>query len=127
MACWARSTESSDLPGQAADLLAQAQRRGVHQVRATDLDDLVPVAGLWPPAVRAVARSAGSRSLLDLQRHRHVNRRGKGVVGALPHVHVIVGMNRLLRREAIAPQQISIARLAITSLTFMLLDVPEPV
>ena len=35
------------LPGKAAELLAQPQRRGVGQVRAADLDDLVPCLGLF--------------------------------------------------------------------------------
>ena len=39
---------------------------------------------------------------------------------------MIVGMNRMLSRLARAPS-ISLARLAITSLTFMLVCVPDPV
>ena len=56
-----------------------------------------------------------------------VDRRGEHVVGALPHVDVVVGMDRLVLAAKRSPPSISMARLAITSLAFMLLDVPEPV
>ncbi len=34
------------LPRKATELLAQSQRCGIHQMRTTDLDDLVPLGGL---------------------------------------------------------------------------------
>ena len=40
--------------------------------------------------------------VLDRRSHGHVNGRGEHVVGALPHVHVIVGMDRLVGLEAVA-------------------------
>ena len=40
--------------------------------------------------------------LADAQGHGDVDRRGKNVVGALPHVHVIVGVDGLSVGEAIA-------------------------
>ena len=43
-----------------------------------------------------------------------------------PRLHVVVRMDRVLRRRSFPPS-ISIARLAITSLAFMLDWVPEPV
>ena len=49
-----------ELPGEAAEFLAQAQRRGVGQVRAADLDDLVPLLRPCRPARRASARAPGS-------------------------------------------------------------------
>ena len=66
------------------------------------------------------------QSLLDRHADRHVDRRGENVVGALPHVDVVVGVDRLSPAKR-SPPASSIARLAITSLTFMLLEVPEPV
>ena len=53
-------------------------------------------------AHRAVRRSAGSNAVLDLHRSGNVNRGGKCVVGALPHVDVVVGMNRLLLGHPVA-------------------------
>ena len=47
-----------------------------------------------------------NQPLADRLGHRHVDRRGEHVVGALPHVHVVVGMDRLLRVEAIAAGQL---------------------
>ena len=38
--------------------------------------------------------------------HGHVDRGGEHVVGALAHVHVVVGMDRLVRVEAIAAGQL---------------------
>ncbi len=92
----ARSIDSSSCRAKPPNLLAQPQRRGVGQVRAADLDDLVPLRRPCRPARRASRSSAGIKSLLDRQRHGHVNRRGEHVVGALPHVDVVVGMDRLV-------------------------------
>ena len=113
------------LPGQAADLLAERQRRGVGQMRAADLENLLPRGGLFAPAPRRIVQG-GDEPLVDRHGRGHVNRRGKHVVRALAHVDVVVGMDRLLGAKR-SPPASSIARLAITSLAFMLLDVPEPV
>ena len=94
-----------DLPGEAADFLAQPQRRGVGQMRAADLDDLVPLLGLvGQHAVQPLKRR--DQVLFDRRGHGHVDRRGKHVVGALPHVDVIVGMDRLFGLQPIAAQQL---------------------
>ena len=56
----------------------------------------------------------------------HMDSRGKGVVSALSHVDMVVRVNRFSLAKR-SPPVISIARLEMTSLTFMLLDVPDPV
>ncbi len=58
------------LPGKAADLLAQAQRRGVGQVRAADLEDLVPLGRPSEQASPGSRSSAGISALLDRPRPR---------------------------------------------------------
>ena len=58
-------------------------------------------------ASRLAAVVQGRQQLLvDGQGHGHVDRRGKDVVGALAHVHVIVGMDGLRGGEAIAAAQL---------------------
>ena len=51
-----------DLAGVAAELLAEADRRGVHQVRAADLDDVVELRRPWPSSAACSLCSAGIRS-----------------------------------------------------------------
>ncbi len=92
------------LPRQAAELLAERQRRGVDQVRATDLQHVLPRRRLLAQRPRALPQRR-QQLLLDRQGDGEVDRRGKDVVGALPHVDVIVGMDRLGRGEAIAAGQ----------------------
>ncbi len=93
------------LAGQAADLLAQPQRRGVHQVRAADLDDVVPLFGFVGQRV-GKSLQGGNQVVLDFHGHRHVDRRGEDVVGALAHVDVVVRVYRLLRPKAVAAQDL---------------------
>ena len=89
------------LPGETAELLAQRQGRGIDQVRAADLEDVLPLARLLGKRPAAIVQ--GRQQLLaDAQGHGHVDRRGKNVVGALPHVHVVVRMNGLRVGEAVA-------------------------
>ena len=59
--------------------------------------------GQCPPALP----QRRQQLVLDRQGNREMNRRGKHVVGALPHVDVIVGMDRLDGGEAIAPRQLN--------------------
>ena len=91
------ATDSSNCRAKPPISWPEPQRRGVGQVRAADLDDLVPLLRPSRPARRANRCSAGIRSLLDRQGDGHVDRRGENVVGALPHVDVVVGMDRLVR------------------------------
>ena len=92
------------LPGHAADLLAEGQRRGVDEVRAADLEHLFPFLGLGRQG-RAALVQGRNEPLPDRHGHRHVDRGGEHVVGALAHVHVVVGMDRLLGVEAVAAGQ----------------------
>jgi hypothetical protein len=64
----------------------------------------------------------GDQVLVDRDARRDVHRRGDHVVGALPHVDVIV---RVHRGPALTPT--GPRGLAITSLAFMLVEVPLPV
>ncbi len=50
----ARPDRALQLPGQAADLLAQRKRRGVGQVRAADLEDVLPLGRLLGQHLAAV-------------------------------------------------------------------------
>ena len=73
----------------AGDLLTQGQRRGVLQVRASDLDDVGEGARL---VVEDVAQPLhrGDQPTDDLLHRGHVHRRGERVVGGLRAVDVIV-------------------------------------
>ena len=52
----------------------------------------------------AVVQSSQRRQecLFDLHRGCHMDRRGERVVGALPHVHVVVGVNQLFLGHSVA-------------------------
>ncbi len=73
-------------------------------MRTADLDNRVPL-------LRLVGQSLlqplefGNQLLLDRLRDGDVDRRGEHVVGALPHVDVIVRMDRLVGLEPIAADQ----------------------
>ena len=95
-------------------------------VGAADLDDVVELLRLVGRARRASASGPGIEVLANAPAGRDVDGRGNHVVGRLAHVDVVVGVDRLLARRAVPPAS-SIARLAITSLAFMLVEVPEPV
>ena len=94
-------------------------------MRAADLQNVLPLPRLFGQH-RGTIRQGGHQLLVDRHGHGHVDGRGKDVVGALAHVDVVVRMDRLCLAKR-SPPESSIARLAITSLAFMLLDVPEPV
>ena len=110
----------------ARELLAEADRHRVLQVGAADLDHVVELLRLAVERRRQRAAAPGSRISLDRQVGGDVDGGRDDVVARLPGVDVVVGVDRLLRRRS-APPRISIARLAITSLAFMLVEVAEPV
>ena len=91
-----------------------------------------PILTTWSNAF-ALAASArlqrlqrGDQVALERLGRRDVDGGREHVVRRLPHVDVVVGVDRLLAADA-SPPRIWIARFAITSLAFMLLEVPEPV
>ena len=92
---------AGQLPRPTADLLPQRQGRGIDQVRAADLEDLSPLVGLLGEHPAALLQGR-QQVLADAQRHRHVDRRGENIVGALAQVHVIVGMDGLAVGKAVA-------------------------
>ena len=89
------------LPRESTELLTQPQRRGIGQMSAADLDDLVPALRLRLQDVCKTAQG-GDQLTMNAQGHRHMNRRWKRVVRALPHVDVVIGMHRLLHVKAIS-------------------------
>jgi hypothetical protein len=124
----ARATADSaeaELRGVARELLAEGERRGVHQVGAADLHHVAERRGALLEGARAgpPARAAGAAAPLG---RGDVHHRGEHVVGGLRAVHVVVGVHRGASRRAAAPAS-SLARLAITSLAFMFVWVPLPV
>ena len=54
-----------NLPGEAAEFLAQPQRRGVGQVRAADLDDLVPLAAAFSASTSCELLQRGNQLVLE--------------------------------------------------------------
>ena len=119
--------DSSNLPGKPPNLLAQPQRRGVGQMRAADLDDACPTRAAFSAALPRSRSSAGIKLRAGCRPATATWMAvGKMSLRALPHVDVVVGVDRL-RTAKRSPPTISMARLAITSLAFMLLEVPEPV
>ena len=102
----ARPSERSSCRAKPPNSWPSDNGRGVDQVRAADLQHVLPrrrLLGQRPPALP----QRRQQLVLNPQGNREVNRRGKDVVGALPHVDVIVGMDRLGGGEAIAPRQLN--------------------
>ena len=109
----------------AGKLLAQRQRHGVHQVRAADLDDV------------------GERLGLGVQRvAQRLDRRAAGVAVSSSTAAMCMAVGKVSLDDCdmltssfgwtgfllpISPPAISMARLAMTSLAFMLVCVPLPV
>ncbi len=93
------------LSRKSAEFLTQPQRRRVGQVRATDLDDLVP--GLRFRS-KHVAQSLQGRYQFagDGDGDGDVDRRRKRIVRALAHVDVVVRMDRLLQSETVAAKRL---------------------
>ena len=74
----------------AGDLLAERERRRVHEVGAADLHDVAGRPRPSPRACRAGARPPGSTSRRRASTVGHVDRGGEGVVRGLAAVHVVV-------------------------------------
>ncbi len=70
-----------------------------------NLDHLVPLGGL-PGQDVGEPLEGRNQARPDLSGHRHVNRRGEHVIGALPHVHMVVGMDRLVGPKPVAARQL---------------------
>ena len=81
---------------------AEGDGHRVLQVGAPALHH-VPVLLLQPS--EGLHQPVNGRQQLVLQRHRrrNVHGRGEGVVGALGHVYVVVGVEQLLPRQLVAP------------------------
>ena len=109
--------------GVRGELLAEADRHRILQVRAAGLHDVVELPALR--GERVAQRLERRHERVELRQAREPDVRGNRVVGALRHVDVIVRMHRRVRRRALPPR-ISFARFASTSFTFMLCDVPAP-
>ena len=110
----------------AGKLLAERERRGVLQMRAADLDD---VGGKPPPWRTSVARERLERRAEDrasrLPRRTMFIAVGNTSFEDWPRLTSSFGWTS--RSSPRGPPRISEARLASTSLTFMLVWVPEPV
>ena len=88
-----------DLAGVSAELLAQADRRGILQMGAPDLDDLVEGARLG--VERPVQPLQGRHQLpLDHLDRRDMNGGRDHVVAGLTLVHLVVGMHQLAAARA---------------------------
>ena len=97
-----RALDAFEIVGEHARItrpfLAERERRRVLHVGAADLDDVVPGGGFG--GNRIVQRlDRRHQALLHRDGGGDIHRRGKGVVGGLRHVDVIVGMNRRLAAE----------------------------
>ena len=111
-----RSRPSVHLRRVAAELLAERHGHGVHHVRAARLDHVGELVGLGGRGRRPARSSAGSRSLADLARRpRGARPRGTRRSTTAPCSRGRWGGRRRPRASA------------ITSLAFMLVEVPEPV
>ena len=106
-------------------LLSDGERGRVLEVGAPDLDHVDPFHRFGPQGVGELTEP-GKRVLSDGDEGGDVHGRGEGVVGRLAHVHVVVGVDRRLGAQR-AAEQLTDARLAMTSLTFMFDWVPDPV
>ena len=81
-----------DLGDIARKFLPQRQRGGILQVGAADFDDIGEVCGLVFQTALQIAQR-GHQVARDGLGRRDVHDGGKGIVGRLPHVAVIVGVN----------------------------------
>ena len=89
---------------QASDFLPQTQRCRIGQVSAADLDHLVPLVGL---VLQRVGEPLECRDELvaDPFGDRDMDRGGEHVVGALPHVDMVIGVDRFLGSKPVALNQ----------------------
>ena len=83
-----------NLPGIPAEFLAQSHRRGILQMGAPDLDDLVELVGF---AGERVVQAGEGRNELLLHHlpGSDVNRRGDHIVAGLAQIDVVVRMHQL--------------------------------
>src|SRR2546425_13222894 len=82
----------------AGKFLAERKRRGVLQMGAADLDDVRKFFGFGVERVAEVFYG-GEETARSFRGGGDVHGRGKGVVGGLRQVDVVVGMNRFLAAQ----------------------------
>ena len=87
--------------GPAAEFLPDGQGHGVLQMRAANLDDVVKFLRLGGDRI-VNGLDRRNQRILHPVGGRDVHRGGKRIVRRLRHVHVIVGMDRLLRSHLAA-------------------------
>ena len=83
-----------DLRGVAAELLAEGDGHGVHQVGAPGLDDVLEALGLAREGALELLQRGQQLVLGDVERG-EVHGGGKDVVGGLAEVDVVVGVHAL--------------------------------
>ena len=81
-----------------AEFLAESERSGILQMRAADLDDLVEGLRLGIESISQLGQGR-DEILADLKDGSNVHGSREGIIGALAHVNVIVGMDWLLRTK----------------------------
>ena len=81
-----------------AEFLTECQRSGILQVRTTDLNDLIESLRL---SIERISQLGQGRDeiLADFKDGSNVHDSGEGIVGALAHVNMVIGMDWLLRAE----------------------------
>ena len=112
-----------DLRGIAGEFLAQRQRRRVLQMGAADLDDVVPRLAPWSAARRAAGRAPAAAGRVTARAAAMCSAVGKLSFDDWPLLTCRWGGPAILPPRV--PVSISLARPAITSLTFMLDWVPR--
>ena len=93
-----------DLPGKAAELLAESQGGRIGEMGSPDLDDLVPLLGLISEH-RMEPLQSGDQLGVNRQRDGDMDRGRERVVRALPHVDMVVGVDRFGGFEPVAPRE----------------------
>ena len=73
---------------------------------SANLDDLIPSLSFLRKR-RMQTLQLRNQPMMNFTSSRNVNRRRKCVVGALPHVHMVVRVNRLDLRQSIAPKNLN--------------------
>ena len=81
-----------------AEFLTKGQRSSILQVRTTDLDDLVESLCLGVEGISQLGQGR-DEILADLKDGSNVHGSREGIVRALAHVNVVIGMDWLLRTE----------------------------
>ncbi len=75
------------------DLLTEGHRHGIHQMRASGLDDVADL-GLFLAEHRSQMRKRRLQRLAPQQGRTYMDGSGNDVIAALPHVHFVIGMHR---------------------------------